>query len=197
MTIRNKENFMNTDSTIKETITVNEGSIYENTFECDILLVDLICKLNEKGYFTMYCCSGHEEDAFKTFYICFVGKVNPEENNNLITMINKIPELYYETIYDLYLSTNFNHTYIQIIDYDNEQIKMARKLASYNYKNFNDYIPYQETYSICVRTTSCQNSINQNGELILPDNITKELVEVEKLNIYNVICKWLELLDKE
>ena len=38
-------------------------------FECDDAMANAIIKLNEKGYGTRFCCSGHEEDLHP--YISF------------------------------------------------------------------------------------------------------------------------------
>ena len=41
------------------------------TFMCDELIADAIIKLNDKGYDTLYCCSGHVDEILPAPYIMF------------------------------------------------------------------------------------------------------------------------------
>lgn len=41
------------------------------TFLCDELIADAIIKLNDKGYDTLYCCSGHADEIMPAPYIMF------------------------------------------------------------------------------------------------------------------------------
>lgn len=41
------------------------------TFLCDELIADAIIKLNDKGYDTLYCCSGHVDEILPAPYIMF------------------------------------------------------------------------------------------------------------------------------
>lgn len=41
------------------------------TFLCDGLIADAIIKLNDKGYDTLYCCSGHADEIMPAPYIMF------------------------------------------------------------------------------------------------------------------------------
>lgn len=41
------------------------------TFECDDKIVDSIILLNEKGYETKFCCSGHNDDDVLAPYVSF------------------------------------------------------------------------------------------------------------------------------
>ena len=44
-------------------------------FECDELMIPAIIELNQKGYDTQYCCSGHIWDYLGTGYISFYPEV--------------------------------------------------------------------------------------------------------------------------
>lgn len=138
---------------------------HQRNVELDILMVDLIQKLNDRGFKTEYCCSGHESDAFMNFYIKF-GKLNKNKTKDLINIIDRISALFYEVDYKIRTENvdnqalisystdngeyvNFPSSFILLIDPTDEDIKNARRIV-----NKNGMIPdslIYETSHIIVR----------------------------------------------
>ena len=96
----------------------------------DCCIADLIVKLNKKGFYTEYCCSGHEEDAFMTMYI----KFNPMDSKHeslIRTFINNyVDALYVEDDYEIgTTSADISNNYVQLTDPTPEEMQMALKLV--------------------------------------------------------------------
>ena len=90
--------------------------------EIDILIVDLIKKLNNNGFKTEYCCSGHEDEAYTTFYIRF-GELDKLHMDTILFIVNRIKGIFYEMCPNV----------MKYIDYfyplTNEGIEIARQNA--------------------------------------------------------------------
>ena len=90
--------------------------------EIDILLADLIEKLNNNGFKTEYCCSGHEDEAYTTFYIRF-GKLDKHHMEDILIIVNRIEGIFCEIC----------PNYMDYMDYfyplTNEGIEIARENA--------------------------------------------------------------------
>lgn len=106
---------------------------YGKPIKVDILMADVIKTLNAKGFVTEFCCSGHEEDAFITYYIVFY-PLDKKHESNLKRMINSIDGIYYENHYQIHSTINAGSTYIQLTNPTKEEIETARKLATKNGK---------------------------------------------------------------
>lgn len=89
--------------------------------EIDILLVDLIEKLNNNGFKTEYCCSGHEDEAYTTFYIRF-GELDRLHMDTILFIVNRIKGIFYEMYPNVM-------KYIDSYPLTNEGIEIARQNA--------------------------------------------------------------------
>lgn len=119
----------------------------------DFYMVDIIEKLNDMGYYTEYCCSGHMEDAFLGMYIVFL---NMDESKccEITRLINKIPELYIEASFEISpdLTCKTNH-FVRLINPTDEELVMARKLCfREDYANADVVTKYQY-FNMSIRPT--------------------------------------------
>jgi len=97
------------------TIKVNDNE-YE-TFKCDHLLAPLITRLNQEKLWTEFCCSGHEEDAFGTFYIAFMAGSN-KMNKQIRNLVSSTGKAYFkcETCFRINPTSNRGKHYAQLYD---------------------------------------------------------------------------------
>lgn len=98
--------------------------------EIDIMIAELIKKLNEKGFTTKYCCSGHDDDAYTGGYIAFDMSVNVD----IIEMICNIRSFKWEHTYTLW-SENM---YVDICNPTIEQMLLAKSLILTNNEEFDE-----------------------------------------------------------
>lgn len=118
-------------------------TINGTTFEVDILLYDLIVRLNQLGYKTKFCCSGHRNihDAYQLFYIMFDENISIQHRANLRSIAEKL-DLYYEKQICIDTSLTPNNKYsesnIWITNPTYEQLtKCIESLLLKNYHSFN------------------------------------------------------------
>lgn len=114
----NKNELKTFDSNEKVLIDIGD----KKDIEIDILLVDLIEKLNNNEFKTEYCCSGHEDEAYTTFYIRF-GKLDKHHMEDILIIVNRIEGIFCEIC----------PNYMDYMDYfyplTNEGIEIARQNA--------------------------------------------------------------------
>lgn len=113
----NKNELKTFDSNEKVLIDIGD----KKDIEIDILLVDLIEKLNNNGFKTEYCCSGHEDEAYTTFYIRF-GELDRLHMDTILFIVNRIKGIFYEMYPNVM-------KYIDSYPLTNEGIEIARQNA--------------------------------------------------------------------
>ena len=177
---------------------------YGKPIKVDILMADVIKTLNAKGFATQFCCSGHEEDAFISYYILFY-PLSKKHETNLKKMIFSIDGIYYEEHYEIHSTVDAGSTYIQLTNPTKEEIKTARKLATKNgkfeiYSTEEDEDDYDtasvfETNKIVIRyCKSCCNIGLPELYLANEKNIEVNRQEICRINkeieTYLVIRNW-------
>lgn len=105
---------------------------YENPrieFDCDIMLVELIKLLNILSFNTEYCCSGHMEDAFLSFYIRF-DSIGNDVLDDFISFVRMTDDLYLEKEIEFVPeNTGSGCHYVQLTDPIDDDIDAAIKLV--------------------------------------------------------------------
>lgn len=96
--------------------------------ELDCYIADLIVALNNKQFYTEYCCSGHMEDAFMGFYIKFYPMDSVYEWI-IRAFVSSISDLYIEDNYTLSTTIDISSNYIQLVDPTPEELAMAKQLV--------------------------------------------------------------------
>jgi hypothetical protein len=79
-----------------------KASCYGEVAEVDELMIPTIIKLNDKGYITDYCCSGHFYDKCSSPYIMFsdfIFEIFDEED--IEKLFESLPEPWYIDEYDM------------------------------------------------------------------------------------------------
>jgi hypothetical protein len=73
-----------------------KASCYGEVAEVDELMIPTIIKLNDKGYITDYCCSGHFYDKCSTPYIMFSECMfDTFSEKELVELFKDLPEPWY------------------------------------------------------------------------------------------------------
>ena len=172
---------------------------YGKPIKVDILMADVIKTLNAKGFATEFCCSGHEEDAFITYYIVFY-PLDKKHETNLKKMIFSIDGIYYENHYEIHSTVNAGSTYIQLTNPTKGEIEVARKLATKNgkfeiystEKNEDNYDIAEvfETNKIIIRYCKCNIGL---PELYLADEKKVEMNRQEICRINKEIETYLTI----
>ena len=126
----------------------------------DCCIADLIVKLNKKGFYTEYCCSGHEEDAFMTMYI----KFNPMDSKHeslIRTFINNyVDALYVEDDYEIgTTSADISSNYVQLTDPTPEEMQMALKLVFRDRINDEELVKQDTRHNITIRAKCSRDYI--------------------------------------
>lgn len=171
---------------------------YGKPIKVDILMADVIKTLNAKGFSTEFCCSGHEEDAFITYYIVFY-PLGKKYESNLKKMISSIDGIYYENHYEIHSTVDAGSTYIQLTNPKKGEIEVARKLATKNGKfeiysteegkdNY-DIAEVFETNKIIIRYCKCIGL----PELYLADEKNVEMNRQEICRINKEIETYLAI----
>ena len=129
-------------------INKNTFEIVDNIFEVDEYIADTISVLNKKGYYTLYCCSGHSRDPrlYEKYHIektddCNYNTIDAyvvDENTNSYNLL----KAYTDT--EIYIMFNkdykFNNLPYEFYKDDNNIIR-SNKINYYNgnkRKNWND-----------------------------------------------------------
>lgn len=105
------------------------GKTYKR--DIDVEIAPLIKKLNEKGFYTRYCCSGHEEDEYHDMYIMFAS-LDKEKLRILNTLTGPIDDFLSETMYmidDVYSGDG-----VKLTEPTTDQIELAKILLRMNHQ---------------------------------------------------------------
>lgn len=169
-------------------ITQNDEQIM---ISVDCCIADLIIKLNNHGFYTEYCCSGHEEDAFLSMYIKFYPMDSIHESILRIFVTNYVDELYIEDNYEIgTTSADISSNYVQLTDPTPEEMQMALKLVFRDRINDEKLIKQDTNHNITIRACCSKDYIySQYPE---PEN-WHELAVINKAKVMQGI-KELEFL---
>ena len=208
------ETFRKDISKQKELITVYPKNTPQLnfTFECDIWLKDVIILLNELGFTTSNCCSGHEDSAFIDFYISFM-ELSEDNMKSLISIINEVPDLYYninyefdvytkivttdeddldDSKYDFNLNTN---NYIKLTNPSEEDITMARKIVYKDNFDNPEYIDKFEYKNIVIRSKIIEDFNDKTMmQKFKYDDYIRSHIEKNRSIIQSTIDKFKSLL---
>lgn len=122
------------------------------TVELDCFIADLIVALNEKQFYTEYCCSGHIEDAFMGMYIKFY-PMDKIYENIIRAIISRIPEFYIEENYEMSCNCETSNHYIQLSDPTPEEFKMAKQIVFRKHWDNDEFTKLWTTHYIIIRPT--------------------------------------------
>ena len=169
------------------TITQNDEPMM---ISVDCCIADLIVKLNKKGFYTEYCCSGHEEDAFMSMYIKF-NPIDSKHESLIRTFINNyVDELYVEDDYEIgTTSADISSNYVQLTDPTPEEMQMALKLVFRDRINDEELVKQDTRHNITIRAKCGRDYIMSKS--YVPDN-WYEFVAVNRVKVMQAI-KMLEL----
>ena len=118
-----------------------DGSV----FEIDELMLPTIKMLNEKGYLTEYCCSGHVYDNCCGAYVCLIDfmteVLDEEEKQKMMSMLPKSWKMsidnYNRINFRCYLNDNLRET--DVVAYYEELLN-----ANMSFLRFVEELPYLE-----------------------------------------------------
>ena len=208
------ETFRKDISKQKELITVYPKNTTQLnfTFECDIWLKDVIILLNELGFTTSNCCSGHEDSAFTDFYISFM-ELSEDNMKSLISIINEVPDLYYNINYEFVVYTkiitdeddldddskyDFNlntHNYIKLTNPSEEDITMARKIMFKDNFDNPEYIDKFEYKNLVIRSKIIEDFNDKTMmQKFKYDEYIRSHIEKNRSIIQSTIDKFKSLL---
>lgn len=164
----------------KVMITYLNGKV--NTIFVDAELATIIQKLNNKGYFTSYCCSGHEEDVYQHMYILTIRVKDLEVFMPLIKMANDIQGIHaeIETTIIAYDSLK-RHSKVIMHNPNVEEIEMAKLLVCRGDKNARPKI----TYRVAIRS-------DRQHEKPDPVNLARNKAEIDE--IFSELNKNIDIL---
>lgn len=117
----------NNHETVSVDIMTPNGKTYQR--DIDVEIAPLIKKLNEKGFYTQYCCSGHEEDEYHDMYIMFTS-LEKEKLDILEELTGPIDDFWSEIMYridDVYSGDG-----IRLTDPTDDQLALAKILLKMN-----------------------------------------------------------------
>lgn len=121
----------------------------EETFDCDIMMADLIEALNYAGFYTEYCCSGHKEDAHISFYIKFEVLSN-EKQKALEEIINSTDDVFFVRETEISPCTEYGRHYVQLRNNPTEEeLRLAFKLV-YGTENPPQHVINRDVYSYII-----------------------------------------------
>lgn len=132
--------------------------------ELDCYIADLIVHLNDKQFYTEYCCSGHNDDAFMGMYIKFY-PMDEIYENTLRTLISAIPEFYIEEYYELSTDISISSNYIQLTDPTDLEMIMAKQIVFRKRWSDTEFIKPWISHCIIVRPVIAKDYINSYCEM--------------------------------
>lgn len=180
---------MNIPDTHKTEEIVLDGE-EEVKFDCDTLIAPLIRKLNAAGFYTEYCCSGHEENAFYTMYIYFKPMDNNDMEDKLDNMIKQTDGYFIPEIKYTIRSVGFVAHKVTLYDPSIEDLDLAVKLCFH--VNFDD---------VFYVNSDCQ--VRSNGRFMknirkcitIRPNIPEDKVDVNHIQEnYEFVMAGIDLL---
>jgi hypothetical protein len=113
----------NDHETVSMDIMAPNGKTYQR--DIDVEIAPLIKKLNDKGFYTQYCCSGHEEDEYHDMYIMFTS-LEKEKLDILEKITGPIDDFYLEIIYRIDDVVSGNS--VKLKDPTDDQLALAKIL---------------------------------------------------------------------
>lgn len=174
------------------TITQNNKQV---TISVDCCIADLITKLNNRGFYTEYCCSGHEEDAFMSMYIKFKPTMDSKHESLIRTFVNNyVDDLYVEDEYEIGItSADISSNYVQLTDPTPEEMQMALKLVFRDRVNDEKLVKQDTSHNISIRA-KCSRDYIMSESYVTPYDVDKwhDLVEANRKKVMQAI-KMLEL----
>ena len=169
-------------------ITQNDEQIM---ISVDCCIADLIIKLNNHGFYTEYCCSGHEEDAFMTMYINFYPMDSIHESILRTFITNYIDELYVEDDYDIgTTSADISSNYVQLTDPTPEEMQMALKIVFRDRINDEELVKQDTSHNITIRAQCSKDYIKshynapENWNEFVMTNKAKVMRGIKKLEFF-------------
>ncbi len=157
----------------------------------DCYIADLIIKLNNHGFYTEYCCSGHEEDAFMSMYIKF-NPIDSKHESLIKTFINNyVDELYIEDDYEIGItSADISSNYIHLTDPTPEEMQMALKIVFRDRINDEELVKQDTRHNITIRA-QCSRDYIMSKSYVTPygtDN-WRDFVVANKAKVMRAIKK--------
>lgn len=156
----------------------------------DCCIADLIEKLNNHGFYTEYCCSGHEEDAFLSMYIKFCSIDSTRESMLRDFVTNFIDELYVEDDYEISTTVDISCNYVQLTDPTPEEMQMALKIVFRDRINDEELVKRDISHNITIRAQCCKDYIESHhskpedwNEFVMI-NKTKVMRGIKKLEFF-------------
>jgi hypothetical protein len=157
----------------------------------DCCIADLIIKLNNHGFYTEYCCSGHEEDAFMSMYIKF-NPIDFKHESLIRTFINNyIDELYIEDDYEIGItSADISSNYVQLTDPTPEEMQMALKIVFRDRINDEELVNQDTRHNITIRAKCSRDYIKshynvpENWNEFIMTNKAKVMRGIKKLEFF-------------
>lgn len=152
----------------------------------DCCIADLIVKLNSKCFYTEYCCSGHEEDAFLSMYIKFYPMDSLYESIIRAFVTNYIDELYVEDNYEIgTTSAEISSNYVQLTDPTPQEIIMAKQIVFRDRINDEELVKQDTSHNITIRAQCAKDYI----ESLYQFNDWDEFVITNKAKVMRGIKK--------
>ena len=130
----------------------------------DCRMAKLIEMLNDNGFYTEYCCSGHEEEAFLGMYIKFYNLVKDKEDD-LRAIVKRIPELYIEDCYEIFTDIGISANYVQLTNPTDEELIMGMKLVFKEHYTNEEVVYNGVVHFLIIRTTMQKEFIDKHMEL--------------------------------
>lgn len=118
---------VNKHETVKIDIPAPNGKTYQR--DIDVEIAPLIKKLNEKGFYTRYCCSGHEDDEYHDMYIMFAC-LNEEKLRLLNDLTEDIDEFFPDIVYRI--EDLLSGDGVRLTDPTDDQIALSKILLKMN-----------------------------------------------------------------
>ena len=159
----------------------------------DPIIAPLIQILNEKGFYTEYSCSGHEEDAYLGFYIKFY-KMDPRREEIIKRIVSSIKYLYVEDCYDLNADIAVSSNYVSLVDPKAQELDMAKKIVFRRLYNNEAYVEENTYHYIVIRLMMFHYYTMSNiqpEDISLNNNLVRDYarhLEHAIYELYNGIC---------
>lgn len=157
----------------------------------DCYIADLIIKLNNKCFYTEYCCSGHEEDAFLSMYIKFYPMDSIYESILRTFVTNYIDELYVDDDYEIgTTSVDISSNYVQLTNPTPEEMQMALKIVFRNRVNDEELVKRDTRHNITIRAQCSKDYVEshyyvpENWDEFAMTNKAKVMRGIKKLEFF-------------